>query len=226
MRAERRRVVLRWLEQTLFALAVVCLAYYGYQTIEARQVQQEQAAAFEALLESSRPAAPLAPPTTVVAERVALPQDDAPAAPAPRRRLPATGPAGDVLALLEIPRLQLASTIVSGDSDDVLDVAIGHLPDTPKPWEAGNSALAAHRDGLFRPLRHIRLGDEIRVRSQHGDILYRVSETRIVTPDDLSVLAPTTSQTLTLITCYPFNFIGNAPKRFIVHAQRINAEQE
>jgi sortase A len=118
----------------------------------------------------------------------------------------------------------MASAILSGDGEDVLDVAIGHLPDTPKPWEPGNSALAAHRDGLFRPLRRIRVGDEIVIRSDQGRQTYRVRQTKIVTPDDLSVLQPTSTQTLTLITCYPFNFVGSAPKRFIVHAERIHSD--
>jgi sortase A len=89
------------------------------------------------------------------------------------------------------------------------------------PWEGGNTAFAAHRDGLFRPLRHVKIGDEVRVRSERGELIYRVDETKIVTPDDLSVLEPRSADTLTLITCYPFNFIGNAPKRFIVHATRL-----
>jgi sortase A len=110
---------------------------------------------------------------------------------------------------------------MSGDDEATLDLAVGHLPDTPRPWEPGNSAMAAHRDGLFRPLRRIKVGDELRVRTRHGDFTYRVRETKIVMPDDLSVLEPTANATVTLITCYPFDFIGHAPKRFIVHADRV-----
>jgi sortase A len=110
---------------------------------------------------------------------------------------------------------------MTGDSEATLDVAVGHLPDTPKPWEPGNSAFAAHRDGLFRPLKNIRVGDDVRVRSVHGEFVYRVRGTKIVTPDDLSVLEPTATDTLTLITCYPFNYVGHAPKRFIVQAERL-----
>jgi sortase A len=126
-----------------------------------------------------------------------------------------------VIALIEIPRLNLSSPVVTGESEDVLDVAIGHLPDTPKPWEPGNSALAAHRDGLFRSLRRVKVGDEVRVRTEHGRFVYRVRETKVVLPHDLSVLAPTDTRTLTLITCYPFNVLGNAPQRFIVHADLV-----
>ena len=108
-----------------------------------------------------------------------------------------------------------------GDDDSVLDRAIGHLPDTPLPWSSGNSALAAHRDALFRPLRGVRLGDVVRLKTPHGDFDYVVRETVIVEPDDLWVLDPTPVSMLTLISCYPFNFIGNAPKRFIVRAERM-----
>ena len=83
--------------------------------------------------------------------------------------------------------------------------------------------MAAHRDGLFRPLKGIRIGDTLRFETVHGDFEYRVKETYIVEPDDIWVLNPTLEPTLTLISCYPFNFIGHAPKRFIVKAERLTA---
>jgi sortase A len=126
-----------------------------------------------------------------------------------------------VIAMIDIPRLNVSAPVMSGDGDDTLDVAIGHLPDTPKPWERGNTAFAAHRDGLFRPLEHIRVGDDVRVRSVHGEFVYRVRRTKVVTPEDLSVLKPTGTDTLTLITCYPFSYVGHAPRRFIVQAERV-----
>jgi sortase A len=202
-----RSTSLRWLERVLVAVGVVSLGYYGYMTAEARQFQREQVAAFESLL-APAPAAPGSP---------AAPAPATPAAPVP----PATP-----IALLDIPRLKLSAPVLSGEDAATLDLAVGHLTDTPLPWQKGNSALAAHRDGLFRPLRNIRVGDEVRVRSEHGEFTYRVRETRVVRPDDLSVLAPTDNHTLTLITCYPFNFVGNAPKRFIVHADRLSADSQ
>jgi sortase A len=90
------------------------------------------------------------------------------------------------------------------------------------PWEQGNSALAGHRDTFFRGLRGIRVGDDMRVLTAYGDFTYQVKRTVIVMPDDLSVLAPTSQPTLTLVTCYPFSFIGHAPKRFIVQAERVD----
>jgi sortase A len=102
-----------------------------------------------------------------------------------------------------------------------LRVAIGHLPDTPFPWQAGNSAFAGHRDGKFRPLKDIKIGDRITLATRTGDLHYVLRGTKIVDPDDLSVLEPTPTRTLTLITCYPFTYVGNAPRRFVLQAEAV-----
>ena len=119
----------------------------------------------------------------------------------------------------------VSAAVVHGDTDALLKNAIGHLPDTPLPWHGGNSALAAHRDTFFRPLRNVRPGDMVRLETPAGYLEYRVRETFIVNPDEVWVLDSTHAAMLTLITCYPFNFIGNAPRRFIVRAERIDAQQ-
>lgn len=137
------------------------------------------------------------------------------------RPTPATLSVGDPIGTLEITRLGLSGIVVEGDGDAVLDRAIGHLPDTPLPWHDGNSALAAHRDAIFRPLRGVRLGDVLRLKTPHGDFDYLVRETLIVKPNDVWVLDPTPVTTLTLISCWPFDYIGHAPERFIVRAERI-----
>jgi sortase A len=203
----------RWLERLLVVVGVVCLGYFVYMSAEARQFQREQAAAFESALDRGRSTEP---ERTAAVEAPAALEASA----VPER--PSLG--AGVLALLEIPRLGISTPVLSGDDTRTLDVAVGHLPDTPKPWEDGNSAFAAHRDGLFRPLRNIRVGDEVRVRTLEGEFTYRVREIKIVLPSDLSVLDPGDGPRLTLITCYPFNFVGNAPKRFIVHADRVAAD--
>jgi sortase A len=128
--------------------------------------------------------------------------------------------AGGLVGMLDLPRLKLTTPVVEGDGEDILKKAAGHLPDTPMPWEQGNSAVAAHRDGLFRPLKDVRIGDEIRFRTTRDEYRYKVTRTAIVKPDDVSVLAPQSDASLTLITCYPFYYVGSAPKRFIVHAER------
>ena len=145
-------------------------------------------------------------------ERVAFArvQDGAPAPPG-------------LIGRLDIPRLNLSVMVMEGDDVGTLKTAAGHLPDTALPWNGGNTAIAGHRVTFFRPLRIIRRGDEIRLISPHGEFVYTVRDTRIVDPDDISVLAPTRTATLTLVTCYPFHYVGAAPKRYIVQAEPIVA---
>ena len=141
---------------------------------------------------------------------------------AARSYTPISVDTGSLLGMLDVPRLRLTTPVIQGDDDATLQRAAGHLPDTPLPWEAGNSAIAAHRDGLFRPLKDIVAGDEIIFRSTRDVLHYRVTGTTVVAPDDVSVLRRKPADTLTLITCYPFYFVGNAPRRFIVHAERVD----
>jgi sortase A len=141
------------------------------------------------------------------------------AAAIPDRTVP-TKP-GSLVGLLSVPRLGLSTAVVEGDDSKSLKLSAGHLPDTPLPWQPGNSAIAAHRDGRFRALRTIKVGDEVFLRTSRGELKYKVRELSIVEPDDLSVLAPQEKPSLTLITCYPFTYIGNAPKRFVVRAERL-----
>ena len=130
---------------------------------------------------------------------------------------------GSLIGMLDVPRLELSTPVIQGDDTRTLKRAVGHLPDTPMPWDEGNSAIAGHRDGLFRPLKDVKIGDEIRFRTTREQYRYRVTRTSIVMPDDLSVLEPQEdAATLTLITCYPFYYVGSAPKRFIVHAERLS----
>jgi sortase A len=128
--------------------------------------------------------------------------------------------AGGLVGMLDVPRLQMTTPVVEGDDDHTLKRAVGHLPDTPMPWESGNSAMAGHRDGLFRPLKDVKVGDEIRFRTTRDEYVYRVTKTSIVQPDDVSVLESKQGTSLTLITCYPFYYVGSAPQRFVIHAER------
>ena len=141
------------------------------------------------------------------------------AAPAPvAARLPASG----LIGQLDIPRIDLSVVVIEGDDTPTLAKAVGHLPDTPLPWEEGNSAMAGHRDTYFRPLRNVRLGDEIRLTSPRGVFTYKVRKAFVTVPEDLSVLQPSSGSEITLVTCYPFNYVGSAPKRFIVQATRVD----
>jgi len=125
-------------------------------------------------------------------------------------------------ARLSIPRLRLTTMVEEGVDESTLSVMAGHIPGTALPGRPGNVGVAAHRDTHFRSLRGIRKRDRIVISTLTGDYRYEVVSTRIVSPKEVSVLAPSAGQnTLTLVTCYPFNFIGRAPKRFIVRANQL-----
>jgi sortase A len=127
---------------------------------------------------------------------------------------------GMPIGVLEIPRLGLSSVVLEGDDVAALLLGVGHLADTPLPWHDGNSVLAAHRDTFFRPLAGIRRNDIIKFSTRDAELEYVVKELKVVGPTAVEVLDPTPAATLTLITCYPFDYVGPAPNRFIVKAER------
>ncbi len=128
---------------------------------------------------------------------------------------------GDVIGEIQIPRLGLNAIVVQGDSPASLRRAVGHLSKSALPGEWGNVALAGHRDTFFRPLRDIRLGDEIRFRTRERSFHYRVESIEVVAPTDLRVLESSTGHDLTLLTCFPIYYLGPAPKRLIVRAREV-----
>ena len=138
----------------------------------------------------------------------------------PHAPVAGTPAAGNPIGVIEIPRLGLSSVVLEGDETAALMLGVGHLSDTPLPWRGGNSVFAAHRDTFFRGLGGIRKDDVIRFKTADTVLDYHVRDTRVVNPTDVEVLRPTKTSTLTLITCYPFTYIGPAPKRFIVRAER------
>ena len=123
---------------------------------------------------------------------------------------------GENFATLKIPSLNLEKPIFHGDGEAQLSQGVGHFSGSTIPGEGGNVVLAAHRDTAFRALENIKEGDEVIVSTYYGDFTYKVSNIRITDPDDLTVCEPTDKEQLTLYTCYPFNFIGSAPQRYIV----------
>lgn len=136
-------------------------------------------------------------------------------------RAPSAAVEGMAIGRIVIARLGLAAVIVQGDSSDILQRAVGHVTETALPGESGNVVLAAHRDTFFRPLKGIRLGDVITVQTLTGDFGYVVISTAVVSPDAIEVLRPTREPTLTLVTCFPFAYLGAAPNRFIVRAREV-----
>ena len=126
-----------------------------------------------------------------------------------------------VIGRLEIPAIALSVMVLRGTDEWTLNRAAGHVEGTALPWEQGNSAIAGHRDGVFRPLKGICRNDLVRLTTFKGTYRYRVDRIQIVEPTDTRVLATSAMPEITLVTCYPFYFIGDAPKRFVVTAHRV-----
>jgi sortase A len=129
--------------------------------------------------------------------------------------------AGSSFARMTINRLRVNVAVIEGDSDANLLLGAGHIPYTALPGDRGNVGIAAHRDTFFRPLRNIRKGDVISLFTPNETYRYEVDDTQIVTPEHSEVLLPTPQPSLTLVTCYPFFYVGSAPKRFIVRAHQV-----
>jgi sortase A len=130
---------------------------------------------------------------------------------------------GDVIGEIQVPRVGLSAIVVQGDSSANLRRAVAHISQSALPGESGNVALAGHRDTFFRPLREIRVGDEIRFKTRARTFEYQVDSVEIVAPGDTEVLQASGGHELTFITCYPFYYIGPAPRRFVVHARELDA---
>jgi sortase A len=202
---DRVRRRMRWAERAFLAAGVLafgyCLGVYVnarlFQAREAREFRQEIRKNQQVRKKKTAPATPQKP-----AARASLPD-------------------GAVVGRLEIPRLHLAVMVVEGTDERDLKRAAGHIPGTALPGEPGNVGIAAHRDTFFRPLREIQPHDKITLDTLEGKYDYRVLSTEIVSPDDVRVLYPTGRDSLTLVTCFPFYYVGSAPKRFIVRAERI-----
>ncbi len=209
------RAFIRWSRRIFFTTGILALAYVGFTLLDARLYQ----ASAERSLE-----------TQILAEReptAGSPQQTAgallPASCANGGCLPEAKPVvkkGDVLGLLDIPRLGLSVAVLQGTNARTLRLGAGHIEGTPLPGEAGNSAIAGHRDTFFRDLKDIRPKDEIQLQTATALFHYEVDWVKVVDPDDLSVLAPSTESALTLVTCYPFYLVGPAPRRFVVHAHQ------
>jgi len=183
---------MRSLRNVLMLAALLLLGYCGFVLADGWIYQHRQSDRFEKLLRAS------VSPTG----------------------LPPAGASG-IIGRIEAPRLGISVVVMEGASASILRHAAGHIPGTALPGEPGNVGISAHRDTFFRPLKDIRRNDTISVSTLGGEYHYRVVSTRIVMPDDLSVLDAGSDEVLTLVTCYPFYFIGPAPQRFIVRANRV-----
>lgn len=188
--------ILRWGRNTFLLFGILVLGYCGYVPLDTKLYQAGEAQRFQQELSSIQATA---------SER------------------PVTAISGKTLGRIEIPRIGLAAMILEGIDGRTLRRAVGHLPSTPLPGQRGNVAIAGHRDTFFRGLRNVKQGDEIRITTLGGSYRYLVDSTKIVPPEDMRVLVDSGDAILTLVTCYPFYFVGSAPQRFIVRAHQLPA---
>jgi len=183
--------LLRWSQVSLWIAAACLLGYCAFVLADTWNFQRQASRAFDRQLQPA----------------------------------PLPGPAADatsgLLGRMEIPRLGMTMVVAEGTGESTLRRAAGHIHGTALPGQPGNVGIAGHRDTLFRPLRNIRRNDVILLTTLQGEYRYSVVTTEIVSPSDVSALSSDDQEVLTLVTCYPFYFVGPAPDRFIVRAKRI-----
>ncbi len=132
-------------------------------------------------------------------------------------------PGHSIVGRIWIPKLHLSAMVREGDDAKTLRQSVGHIPATVLPGQPGNVGVAAHRDTFFRRLGDLQTGDSIAFSTMDGEFTYEVESLRVVAPEDVEVLASSQENVLTMVTCYPFFYIGNAPKRFIVRAKQTSS---
>jgi sortase A len=200
------RSLLRSLERLLLAVGLVCLVLYANACAQRALFQSRAEADFErALAEQMHSESP----------------DQSEWSPERRARWEQSrGSAVQALGRLEIPVAGVSVMLLEGTDDTTLDRGVGRIEGTARPGEPGNLGIAGHRDGFFRGLRRLSIGDEIQLSSLAGLARYRVTDLRVVSPRAVDVLEPTSEPSLTLVTCHPFYFVGDAPERFIVRARQ------
>jgi sortase A len=188
-----------WIERTAWIVGIALLTTYAGMRLWAEEARAQAVEQFR--VASLPPDQSLWSHKRVVAYQEAQRDGDAP------------------LGLLRIPRLTLEVPVYGDTSDASLDRGAGRIPGTASLDQSGNIGIAAHRDGFFRKLKDVELGMEVFLEHGGRTERYHITEISIVTPEQSGVLAPTAKPSVTLVTCYPFYFVGSAPKRFIVRAE-------
>ena len=191
--------VLRWSRNIFLFIGVLLLGYCAFVLLDTTLYESFQTRGFEQEMKDRRP---------TVANGACF-QDLS-------FHLTTTGALGQI----EITRLGVAAMILEGTNDKTLRRAVGHISGTALPGQQGNVGIAGHRDSFFRALRNVRQDDEITLTTLDATYRYRVDSTKIVGPEDTQVLDNSSEDMLTLVTCYPFYFVGPSPERFIVRARR------
>jgi sortase A len=201
-----------------FITGILALGYCSYVLLDAKLYQAYQDRRFQRELKDLQASNTRGEPV----HTSPLPPLET-AMPARTESLGITAPPRSPLGRIEISTIGLSAIILEGIDQRTLRRAVGHIPGTSLPGQPGNVALAGHRDTFFRALQNIRVDDEITLETLSGLYRYRVDSTEVVDPEETRVLENTDDEILTLVTCYPFSFVGPAPKRFVVRAHKLTA---
>jgi sortase A len=198
--AKRRADLFRWTHRALLVIGVVALSYVAITLLYAKLYQQRVDNILEQQIrgEIQRPAA-----LSISAGKGMKVRE------------------GDVLGRIVVPRLGIKVVILQGTTSKTLRLGAGHMVGTAMPGEEGNIGIAGHRDSWFRDMKDIRSGDQIEIETVTGQSRYQVDWIQIVAPKDIGILTLTKGSALTVVTCYPFHYIGAAPERFVVHARKL-----
>jgi sortase A len=200
---------LKWTQRALLACGILLLGYCGFVLVDAWVFQRRASRDLDRQLRVQR------------AESRSLPPSQSSAPAKARSAVPV---AEGLVGRITIPRLRLSVVVVEGVTKTALRRAAGHIPGTALPGEPGNVGVAGHRDTFFRPLKDLRIQDEIRFATPKGDFKYEVESLKVVEPDNVGVLAPSAENLLTMVTCYPFYYAGPAPQRWIVRARQVSPQ--
>jgi sortase A len=199
--------LLRWSQRGLLACGVAMLGYCAFVVVDTRLFQERESRTLQRLLEDRHATGGDSPQAKLLSPP----------------KIPSASAMSGLIGRIEIARLGLSVMIIEGDDGKTLRRAAGHVPGTALPGQPGNVGITAHRDTFFRPLRNIQMDDVITLTTLQGVYHYRVVSTKVVSPQDVEVLDSTGGEVLTLVTCHPFYFVGAAPNRFIVRAERVKA---
>jgi len=192
--ATRNQRFIRWTRNILLVCGILALSYVVFTLVNARIYQKNAALILDKQIQAEE---------QHKAEQPAPPVKE-----------------GDVLGRIEIPRIGVSVAVLQGTASRTLRLGVGHIKGTALPGEPGNIGIAGHRDTYFRALKDIRKDDDIQLQTAAGIATYKVDWIQITSPGDAGILSLTAESSLTLVTCYPFYYVGAAPKRYIVHAHR------
>lgn len=213
----RAKAILRWSRYAFSITGVLALSYVGYAVVDSRLYQTSENRRLQRTMNGMKPSPGSGKNLSPLLASAALAAANREKADTPAM----DGTGSSRVGRIEISTIGVAAMILEGTDDVTLRRAVGHIPGSSLPGQKGNVAIAGHRDTFFRGLRNVHRGDAITLTTLKGSYRYRVDSTEVVDPQDSEVLDESDDATLTLITCYPFYFVGSAPRRFIVRASKV-----